>query len=77
MWTLFYAPAASAGIRRVPRGPAADVTAAIGRLASTPLPFNAIPAPSRPDAYIIEVQGHLITYQMDAVQRSITILTVE
>jgi hypothetical protein len=78
MWTIHYMPAATAGIRKVPRGPAADVTAAIAALQRVPIPNSATPDPTgRANTYVISVAGYNITYELLEAQRIIRILTVE
>ena len=78
MWTIHYMPAATVGIRRIPRGPAADVTAAIAALQRVPVPHSAIPDPTgRAHTYVITVADHTITYEILEQRRLIRILTIE
>jgi hypothetical protein len=78
MWTIHYMPAATAGIRKVPRGPAADVTAAIASLQRVPIHDTAIPDPiGRANTYVVTVAGHVVTYEILAQRQLIRILTIE
>jgi hypothetical protein len=78
MWNLRYAPAATAGMRKVPRGVAANVTAAIGELQRIPLPYGATPEPTgKPNTYVISEAGYTITYEMVEVGQIVRVLSVE
>jgi hypothetical protein len=78
MWTLYYAPAASAGIRRIPRGPAAEVTAAIGALQQDPMPFGVFPEPlGKLNSYVLLIGDYAVTYEIIQAGRIIRILTIE
>lgn len=62
VWNLRYAPAATAGMRKIPRGPSAVVTDAIRALQRTPLPYLARPVPTgRSDTYELLVEGYVVT----------------
>jgi hypothetical protein len=62
MWQIRYAPNATAGIHRVPRGPAAHVTAAIRALATDPRIGE--PVDERPNTYRIKPEGHIVEYEL-------------
>jgi hypothetical protein len=78
MWTLYYAPAAIAGMYKVPRGVAAEVTAAIADLQREPIPTAAVPDPTGlAHTYAILVAEHTITYAVMEAIRGVRILAVE
>ncbi|HMN26574.1 MAG TPA: hypothetical protein PKE45_00360 [Caldilineaceae bacterium] len=78
MWTLRYTADAIAGLYLIPRGPAAEVTAAIRALAHTPLPDIASPEPTgKPNTYVMTVAGHIVTYELIEEGPIIKILLIE
>jgi len=78
MWSLRYTADATAGIHLVPRGAAAEVTAAIRALLRVPLPDEATPEPSgRPNTYVLTVMEYSITYELIEQGQIIKILLVE
>jgi hypothetical protein len=78
MWTLRYTADAIAGLYLIPRGPAAEVTAAIRALQRTPLLDIANPEPTdRPHTYAITVADHTITYEVVEKEQIIKILLIE
>lgn len=77
-WNLRYAPAATAGIRKIPRGPAAIVTESIRTLQRTPLPYVARPVPTgREDTYELLAEGYVVTYELVEQERLVRILAIE
>jgi hypothetical protein len=76
-WTIVYAKGATEDIRRIPRGPAAEVTNAIASLASVQLPDAAFTAPDRPKTYILPAAGYYVTYELNEQEWIVRILTVE
>jgi mRNA-degrading endonuclease RelE of RelBE toxin-antitoxin system len=77
MWQLRYSPPATAGIYRIPRGPAADVTAAIRRLGTNPYVFNAEAVPERANTWLLEVGEYHIVYEILDDVRQVVILRIE
>jgi hypothetical protein len=78
IYTLRYTAEAVAGLYLIPRGPAAEVTAAIRALQRTPTPYVASPEPTgRPHTYTLIVADHTLTYQVNEESRVITILLIE
>jgi hypothetical protein len=66
------------GIRKVPRGRAAEVTAAIGALQHEPAPPTATPElTGRAHTFVITVAGVIITYELVEEKRIVKILLVE
>ncbi len=62
MWNIRYSPNATAGIHRVPRGPAANVTAAIRVLINDP--YIGEPVEDRPNTYKIKPEGYTVEYEL-------------
>jgi hypothetical protein len=78
MWTLRYTADAIAGLYLIPRGPAAEVTAAIRALQRTPLLDIANSEPTgRPHTYAITVADCTITYEVVEKEQIIKILLIE
>ncbi|MCL4860853.1 MAG: hypothetical protein KJZ93_15660 [Caldilineaceae bacterium] len=78
MWTLRYTAEAIAGLYLIPRGPAAEVTAAIRALQRTPLPDMAGPEPTgKPNTYVLTVADHAVTYEVIEEGQIIKILLIE
>jgi hypothetical protein len=78
MWTIYYAPAAIAGMYKVPRGVAAEVTAAIADLQHEPIPTAATPDPTGlAHTYAILVAGHTLTYEIIEAMHAVRMLAVE
>jgi mRNA-degrading endonuclease RelE of RelBE toxin-antitoxin system len=78
MWNLRYTADAIAGMYSIPRGAAAEVTAAIRELQRIPLPYGASPEPTgKPNTYVITVADHTVTYELAEQDRIVRILTVE
>jgi len=62
MWDIRYAPNATAGVHRVPRGPAANVTAAIRALINDPYIGELIE--DRANTYKIKPEGYTVEYEL-------------
>jgi mRNA-degrading endonuclease RelE of RelBE toxin-antitoxin system len=76
-WTIRFTPSALQSLYQIPRGTVANVTAAIRGLARVRTPLAAMAAPDRPNTYVIEAEGYLITYELKPEQRIVLILTIE
>jgi hypothetical protein len=76
-WTILYAKSATEDVRKIPRGPAAEVTAAISSLASVQRPYAAFPSLDRPTVYILPAAGYYVNYELNEQERIVRILTIE
>ncbi len=74
-WTIRMSPEAVQSLYQIPRGPAADVTAAIRRLAVTPTPFAAIDS-GLPNTYLLPVSDYIIGYEVVHGNKVIKILWI-
>jgi hypothetical protein len=77
MWTITYTRLATQQSYAIPRGAAAEVTAAIMALSNNPLPVPAFPAPDLEHTYVLPVAGHYVTYELMESKRIIKILVIE
>jgi hypothetical protein len=68
-------PVARRALYRIPRGVVADVTAAITRLSTTPIPYTAMSA-GIPNTYLLAVDEHVIAYEVIEAERVIVILWI-
>jgi mRNA-degrading endonuclease RelE of RelBE toxin-antitoxin system len=76
-WTIFYHPQATTDIRRIPRDVAATVTDAIKELARHPAPFEAVAiGDAMPNAYLLDVTGHVVAYEVLEAKRTIRVLWI-
>jgi hypothetical protein len=67
--------AAQQSLYQLPRGVVADVTTAMGRLATVPIPFDAVAA-GLPNTCLIAASGHVVAYEVIQSDRVIKILWI-
>ena len=75
-WQFRYAPAAIQGLYLIPRGIAAEVTAAIKALADNPQPPGCEAVPGRENTYRIMPAGHTVEYEVVAQDQRFKILFI-